>query len=230
MSAYLQQRLEIKNRIIGVLLRDARRTTGRSMTECADLLGIPEEQYQAFELGHQAPTLPQLEVLAYYFDVPIAHFWGTETLDATFSRRHQSIRDRVPEMLMLRQRIIGLRVRELRERNGLTIDQVAEESGIAVDRIQATERGQLALPVNELEAVAQALRAGVEDLVDSHGPIGNWLQAQEEFEKFVELPPEMRAFILKPINRSYLELAIKLSEMEVDRLRTIAESILEITY
>jgi hypothetical protein len=40
----------------------------------------------------------------------------------------------------------------------------------------------------------------------------------------------MRAFILRPINRSYLDLAIRLSEMKVDELRNIAESILEITF
>jgi hypothetical protein len=39
----------------------------------------------------------------------------------------------------------------------------------------------------------------------------------------------MRQFILRPINRSYLELAMELSDMEVDKLRTIAESILDIT-
>jgi hypothetical protein len=70
----------------------------------------------------------------------------------------------------------------------------------------------------------------LDDLVDSRGPIGNWLQAQQDFEKFAQLPADMREFVLKPINRSYLELAVRLSEMKVEQLRGIAEGILEITF
>ena len=40
----------------------------------------------------------------------------------------------------------------------------------------------------------------------------------------------MRAFIAEPINRNYIETAMRLSEMDVDRLRLIAESILDITF
>jgi len=44
------------------------------------------------------------------------------------------------------------------------------------------------------------------------------------------MPVEMQVFVSKPINRPYLELAIRLSEMSVDRLRSVAEGLLEITY
>ena len=45
-----------------------------------------------------------------------------------------------------------------------------------------------------------------------------------------ELPEDVREFILRPINRSYLDLAIRLSGLSVERLRGIAEGILDITY
>ena len=48
-------------------------------------------------------------------------------------------------------------------------------------------------------------------------------------EDFTDLPLEMQAFISKPINMPYLELAQRLSEMSVDRLRGVAEGLLEIT-
>jgi len=47
---------------------------------------------------------------------------------------------------------------------------------------------------------------------------------------FQNLPPEIQSFIVKPTNRPYLDLAIKLSEMSVEKLRSIAEGLLEITY
>ena len=47
---------------------------------------------------------------------------------------------------------------------------------------------------------------------------------------FQEMPPELQSFIVRPANINYLETAMRLSEMDVEKLRTIAASILEITY
>jgi hypothetical protein len=55
------------------------------------------------------------------------------------------------------------------------------------------------------------------------------MSQQESIQRFLELPPDMQNFIAQPINRPYLELAQRLSEMEVNKLRGIAEGLLEIT-
>ncbi len=228
MGANVQELFQIKNRILGVLIQEARQKSGYTPVECAELLGLTPEQYSSFETGRQAPSLPHLEILSYAFEVPIKHFWGTEPLST--AKRGSDLKERSPELLMLRQRIMGIKLRQHREEAEMSIEQAAEKSGLSVDRIQAAERGEADLPVSELETLVRALRHSLDDLLDEHGPIGNWLQAQEEFEAFQELPQSLRAFILRPINRSYLELAVRLSEMKVDELRTIAESILEITF
>ncbi|NIP32622.1 MAG: hypothetical protein GWN00_13130, partial [Aliifodinibius sp.] len=51
----------------------------------------------------------------------------------------------------------------------------------------------------------------------------------EYIDEFQNLPEELQEFIAKPVNQPYLELAKKLSELSADRLRGIAEGILEIT-
>jgi transcriptional regulator with XRE-family HTH domain len=221
------ERLAVKNRIIGVLLNDARRGSARSVQDCAALLSLTEDEYLAFEQGLTSPTLPQLEILAYYFNVPISHFWAGDTL--AVKRQEDMIKERVPDVLMLRQQIIGVQMRQLREDAEMSVEQVAEASGIATEDIQALETGQIALSLSELELLAYTVKSNLDTLIDPHGPVGGWLQAQEDFEAFSELPAEMRQFILKRINRSYLELAMRLSDMEVTKLRTIAESILDIT-
>jgi transcriptional regulator with XRE-family HTH domain len=190
---------------------------------------VDEATYLKFEQGRQAPTLPQLEVFSYFLQVPIAHFFGSaETL------QKQSVEDelkgRTPELLMLRQRIIGVRLKQLRELASLTVTQVAEQTGLREEQILAIEQGSKTLPVNELETLVHAVKGNLDDLIDNRGTIGSWLRRQEEFDALSELPPELRAFVLKPINISYLELAMKLSELDVHRLRIIAESILDITY
>jgi transcriptional regulator with XRE-family HTH domain len=228
MGANAQELFQIKNRILGVLIQEARQAAGYSPVACAELLGITPELYAAFETGRQAPSLPQLEILSYAFNIPIKHFWGTEPLSA--NKRGQEIKDRAPELLMLRQKIIGIRLRQHREEVEMSVEQAADKSGLSVDRVQAVERGDVDLPVSELEMLVRALRCSLDDLLDEHGPIGSWLAAQDEFDDFTKLPTELREFLLRPINRSYLELAIRLSNMKVEELRTIAESILEITF
>ena len=48
-------------------------------------------------------------------------------------------------------------------------------------------------------------------------------------EDFSKLPLDMQQFVSKPANLPYLELAQRLSEMSVERLRAVAEGLLEIT-
>lgn len=228
MSANVQELFQIKNRILGVLIQEARQASGQSQADCADLLGVSQTVFASFEAGQVAPSLPQLELLAFVFNLPIKHFWGADTLAST--RRHDEIKERVPELIMLRQKMIGIKVLQLREKAGFSVAQVSEKTGISADRIAEIEHGNTEVPVSELEFLVRAVQGVLDDMVEDRGPVGNWLQAQKDFEAFAKLPAEMRSFVLKPINRSYVELAIKLSQMQVDQLRSIAEGILEITF
>jgi len=228
MSANVQELFQIKNRILGVLILEARQASGLAQVECAELLGISESDYASIETGKFSPTLPQLEILAFAFKVPIKHFWGAETLSA--ERNLGDLKDRAQELILVRQKIIGLTLRQLREKNGWSTAQLFEKTGVAIERIEGVEKGVLAMPISELEVLTRSAGGVLDDLIDDRGPVGNWLQAQQEFEAFTKLSPELRAFVLRPINRSYIELAVKLSDMKVDQLRSIAEGILEITF
>src|SRR5262245_44441861 len=73
----------IRAKMIGVLLMDARVKAGRSLEDCARTLRTSPEQLERWEFGEEAPSLPQLELLAFYLGVPVSHFWGMDTLEAT---------------------------------------------------------------------------------------------------------------------------------------------------
>jgi transcriptional regulator with XRE-family HTH domain len=184
-----------------VLLRDARGTAGLSTSDVAGLLDISEDEYKGFEGGEHSPTLPQLEVLAYTFSVPIKHFWGSQTL--AVERKEREIKERLPEVLMLRQKMIGIRLRAAREQAGLSQADVADKAGLSSNQLEVVERGLLPLPVTALERVVRAVNLSLDDLVDEHGTVGNWLQAQEQFDKFLELPSDLRDFVCRPINGLY---------------------------
>src|SRR5258708_7470647 len=95
----------LRAKIIGVLLRDARLAAGKMPKDCADLLDTTASAYSAYELGKKAISLPDLELLSYYLDIPLSHFWGDELRSEAPERAADVNSD---ELIKLRHRIIGL--------------------------------------------------------------------------------------------------------------------------
>ena len=56
-----------------------------------------------------------------------------------------------------------------------------------------------------------------------------WQQQLQVIDMFSKLSPELRGFLSKPVNEPYLRIAKQLSELQVEKLRTVAEGLLEIT-
>ena len=216
----------LRARILGVLIRDARLIKGRTEQDCADELGIPLETFQAWEFGKQTPTLPQLEMLAYYVGVPVSHFWETKTITAQQEER------RVPRdtYTQIRDRVIGTMIRIQRKETKLSQEELAEACGLTVEDINAYEFGQQSVPFTQLTSIATALNVSLSYFLDDSSRVGEWLNLQEEYRRFGELPEAIRDFVITPANRAYLEIAMKLSKLPVHELREVGENILDITF
>jgi transcriptional regulator with XRE-family HTH domain len=224
-----KQLIKLRARKLGVLMYDARMASRRSAQECASLIGVPVEQYQAYESGQNSPSLPELEALAYYFDVPLEQFWGRVSLSESQSAREQEP-DQGKRLRQLRDRIIGARLRMARNQANLTIRQMSEKIQLPESQLKSYELGEMSIPLPELEVMGKLLEVRTEDFYDNHGPLGSWRIQQQSINKFLELNPELQQFVCKPVNKPYLELAMRLSALSVEKLRTVAEGLLEITY
>lgn len=223
----VKSQIAIRSKTLGLLIRDARTAARRSVTECAQAIGIKPGLFRAYEEGRRAPSLPELEALVYFLDLPIDHFWSKEIK----SGKPMPIENLdLPRLLALRQRKIGALLRQERMNASISIRGLTEETGISGARIKAYELGERAIPLPELEALVKALGGRVETFFDRTGPIGQWLMSEEAIRDFLSLPLEMRQFVAQPVNRPYLDLAMKLSNMSKDKLRSVAENILDITY
>lgn len=219
--------LTIRAKIIGVLLRDARLAAGKSLKECSAVLGLAASAYSAFELGKKSISLPELELIAYYLDTPLTHFWG----DATISDAGERGADmNTAELVSLRQRIIGAQLRQTRMSKSMSQKELAATIGVTPARIKSFEFGKRPIPVPELEALSWVLGLKIEHFFEKLGPVGEWDAARRAFERFKELPPEVQEFVGNPANESYLRVAMRLADMPSDRLREIAEDILNITF
>ncbi len=211
-------------KILGVLIQDARLHAGRAVDACAQVLGLEPEEFSQAEAGERVLSLPHLEVLALFLDVPLAHFWGTEVIG-------QKKTIRFDDMLALRQRVVGALLQARRQESGQSPADLAQAAGIETSDLEAYEAGQRPIPLFVLEKLGQTLDISLSHFLDlDHGPLAQHEEEHKVARRFLDLPPEMQAFITEPVNIAYLKTAMRLSEMSADKLRTIAESILDITY
>ncbi|MCA0453484.1 MAG: hypothetical protein LCI00_05875 [Chloroflexi bacterium] len=215
----------IRARMIGVLIHDARLNAERSIEECADLLKVTPAEMQAWEFGDSTPSLPQIELLAYYLGVPVSHFWGTDTLEAKYGR-HADIQT---EYVAVRNRMIGAMMRQARDDQKLSLEEVSEASAIPADLLTQYELGELPVPMHELSVLSGILKKNTSYFLETSGYIGEWLQMREEWKHFLELPDEKRQFAANPRNIGFIEIAIMFSKMPVEDLRQVGASILDIT-
>jgi transcriptional regulator with XRE-family HTH domain len=209
---------------LGELIRDARLHAERSEEDCARVLGISTGSFEKAEQGEQVLSLPDLEALAIYLGVPMGYFWGTESLGNRISDVDYA------KLIDLRNRVIGVLLRQLRLKTRRTQKDLSQATGIESKDIRQYETGQTAIPYLHLEQLCQELDVPVEHFVENQrGPLGRHEADQKLRKLYQQMTPEIQAFLINPVNVSYLETAWRLSEMDVDKLREIAESLLDIT-
>jgi transcriptional regulator with XRE-family HTH domain len=218
---------DIRTRKLGLLIYDARVHFNQSQENCANVMGISLEEFQTIEKGKKAPTLPQIERLAYFLKITPDHFWGTQTVSQI--DKTKDLPD-LEKFSQLRNRIIAATVRQKREISKLSTEQLAEETQIDLEKLLHFESGQLELSLPELELISQRLDIPIESLLDKNGTIGKWREQTMKNLEFEALPDEIQNFLIQPINMPYIELAMRLSYLSVDKLRAIGEGILEITF
>jgi transcriptional regulator with XRE-family HTH domain len=222
----IRSQTTLRMKKLGVLIRDARLVSRRDIKECAQAIGVTKGIFRAYEEGRRAPSLPELETLVYYLKLPIQHFWGQSSISDEAPATEPLD---LPRLVEVRQRMIGARLRQQRNDASLSIKLLTQETGITAARLKAYELGERPIPLPELEVLATALGSRVETFFDASGPIGQWMNDQKGIQQFLELPRELQNFVCQPVNRPYLELAMKLSSMSTEKLRSVAEGLLDIT-
>jgi transcriptional regulator with XRE-family HTH domain len=219
------QAIQLRSKIIGVLLRDARLAAGKSMKEVGQVIGLSGSTISAIERGSNSPSLPELELLAFYLSIPMAHFWNQ---DIVSQEPHPTENLETENLLGLRHRTVAAMLRQGRNEKSLSQKELSQRTGISASRIRRYESGETPVPMPELEALAATVGYSIEDFADSSGPVGEWITKQRAEQQFDELPRNLKEFIANPENQPYLELAQRLSSMSMDRLRALVDGLAEL--
>jgi len=228
MSNVTSDALAIRRKILGVLLRGARLRSGKSKKECAGAIGVSVAMLTHFEEGRKDISLPQLEILAYKLGISVSGFFRDREQEKLVAEDPDVPADQV---MQLRDRIVGVLLRKARTEAGMSQKQLAEAAGVSARRITQYEYGQKPVPVAELQQIADVLRLNMSYFMDEGvGRVGQREQLQSQFERFSELPDDVRQFVSHYTNLPYLRVAVRIAGMDAERIRGIAEGLLDITY
>ncbi len=222
-----QQLFQIRARKLGLLMFDARTAKRRSVEETAAAVGISPDELQSYEKGEHSPTIPILEALAFYLDVPIDQFWASQAISEKSAEETLQQKERLRQ---LRNRIIGASLKMHRSNLNFSLHEVSVATAIDEELLTKFELGEVPVPIPELELLAKTYDVRIEQFFDQKSPIGKRRAQQMAIQGFLELSPELQEFVCRPVNKPYLDLAMRLSELSVEKLRGVAEGLLEITY
>ena len=132
--------------------------------------------------------------------------------------------------MQLRQRIIATRLKKALDDADIPRKEIASALGITPKELAAYLAGRKPIPLAILEILCRVAAIAMQTLFGTHGLVGQQLSQSERVAGFKQLPPELQDFIAQPINRPYVDLANRLSNLPVDKLRSIAEGLLDITF
>jgi transcriptional regulator with XRE-family HTH domain len=219
-----QTALLLRTKMLGAILRKARLRARLSLKEAAAIVGATSSTFSSYERGRKAISLPELEIFAYHLDIPIPTL-----ISATTHVKEKDIGFDPSAVVSLRQRMIGAMLRKQRTELGMSLRALAEAAGLPTRRVSTYERGERSIPLPELEALAEVMGQSIEDYIDTEGQVGQWATSKQAFELFNQLPADLREFLSKPGNQPYLRMAKRLSEISVEKLRSLAETLLDLT-
>ncbi len=222
------QALEVRSKLMGVLVRAARLKACRTLKESADWLGCSPHIMSQYEYGRRAISLPELELLAELWQVPVNELWDEEVAVVD----QPSAKPPAGKLLPLRHKEIGVQLRQARSRAGKTQKECAHILGVSTETMAKYEYGSRAIPFPHLEVLADLLGVPLSDFLDRElatellPATVSGADLRSPAEAWASLAPEIKQFICSPDSLPYLEMAVRLYELPKSSLRPLAEAIL----
>lgn len=211
---------------IGFKLSKARELCQFPIEVVSSITSLPLEKIQRLENGIESPSLPELEILAQTYQIPLPLLLGTPS---SFDAHCLNDPERIKAFINLRTRIIGALLKKSQLERSITTEELSEMIGIPEEEIERYESGTYPIPEPVLALFCEKMGL---DLSVFLSPISTQTEsaAADHVENTETLPNDLAEFVTNAANRPYFELAKKISNMDAASLRAIAESLLEITY
>jgi transcriptional regulator with XRE-family HTH domain len=142
----------VQQKLMGVLLRHARLTAGRSQAELAAALRVSRNRIAEYERGQRDLTIDQLRVIADLCGIPLGYFFDDRAVVQDEATELPS-----PTRPRVERKMVGILLRQARQCAGKSQADCAEAMGIPARRLSQYENGEREAPLAELEALAKYL-------------------------------------------------------------------------
>ena len=211
---------------IGFKLSKARELCQFPIEVVSSITSLPQEKIQRLENGIESPSLPELEILAQTYQIPLPVLLGTPS---SYDAHNLNDPERIKAFINLRTRIIGALLKKSQLERSITSEELSEMIGIPEEEIERYESGTHPIPEPVLALFCEKMGL---DLSTFLSPISTQVESTvaDHVEKKETLPADLAEFVTNAANRPYFELAKKISSLDAASLRAIAESLLDITY
>lgn len=219
----------IRSKKTGILIRQMRENRSLSEQECADWLGINLGNYQAMEKGEKCASLPQIESLSHYLSFPLQAFASMSASTQPQSKMQKNVNT---ELLEVREKKIAILLKQEMEKKGISLQELSQKSAIPVEELSAYMQNFEPIPFSLLLSILDVLQIPLDQLFAIEAVTVQTSDSPAQGNAVLpgDLSDEMIDFISKPGNLPYLELAMRFSKMDAEKIRLVASSLLEITY
>lgn len=204
------------------LISKARQASRKTTRECAAALGIPLKRFTRLESGQEIPSLPEVEMLAYYFELPTHAFLSEEEQEFADTKASP---EQIAQLILLRQRILSATLQLARANKKFSLKQLSSQTGIPAARIKRYELTAKPIPLNELQALCTALDIQLDKLMDQSSFAAEVQKSRQAKEHYQALPQEIKDFISDAANLPFLKLAMRLQQTGVENIESLAQGL-----
>jgi transcriptional regulator with XRE-family HTH domain len=202
-------------------LKKAREYRGISLKETAALIGITAGTLGSYEKGKSFPSLPILESLSYIYQIPIHILISPDALE-NFTVQPDA--DQLQQLIQVRQSIQTALLQMAFEESGLSQKALATAAGINRSKVKRYLEGD-AIPVDDLKKITDALGIEFSQFIDNESQIGLWQVSQKGYEKFSELPENIKQFLFETNNWNFIKTGYTLRSLDPGEIEAIIHSL-----
>lgn len=140
-----------------------RKLKNRSLHDCAKLLDISKERYHQFEEGEGVLSLPEIELLAIFLDVPIPSLF--EPSDRELEKLQLLSADRKPNYTNIRNKMIQTKLNLEMDNQDISVESLNQDTGIPLETLNSYQDTGARIPFDHLTMICDHLDISIKSLL-----------------------------------------------------------------
>lgn len=144
-------------------IKQIRKLKNRSLHDCAKVLNIQKERYHHFEEGNGVLSLPELELLAIFLEVPLQSFFQDSDLE--LDQAALLSEEKMPMYKNLRDKMIRTKLNLEIENKGISAENLNDKTGISLQTLKSYQENGESIPFDHLTQITEHLGIPINSLL-----------------------------------------------------------------